>query len=193
MAKLICSKEYLDNLISHKIVEPRGNGKFNIITKPNLVGESFNIPIEYVDEETIVDEEASKTKSTKITKSIEDWYKEYRLCFPTNILEEIGKSGEGSSLRRGNKKTIIKRIKERINDGYDMDSLIKAAKFEVWMRKEQSKKTGENKLEFMKRMEAWINDTENIDTMIERMTASKEFQLHLDGKSEGPARKINLY
>ena len=113
-----------------------------------------------------------------IEKTIEEWYKDFRQAFPTDINKLLGYSSEGSSLRSGNKVKIKSKIKELIKSGYNMESVITAVKYEVWLRTNESKKTANNTLMYMKRMGSWINDTGNIDTMIERSIQSTEFKLY---------------
>lgn len=198
-AELKCSKEFLNELISHQLIEPRGNGRFVINTKPNLRGEILQIPIYYVNEEVGDDNNESPELSIIQPKSkykdVKDVYSTYRLCFPTNIEEAIGKdNADGRSLRSGNKEKIMKKLKERMDDGYDPENIINAVKYEVWWRKNEYKRTGENKLQFMRGMEAWINDTENLDSMIERSLKSTEFQNLINNKApDEPKRQIKIY
>lgn len=200
-AELKCSKEFLNELISHQLVEPKGNGKFVINTKPNLRGEILEIPIYYT--ESDVDSNQNEENQTvelnskpgKKYEDIKELYAAYRVCFPTNIEEAIGReNNDGRSLRSGSKEKIIKRLKERITDGYDAETIINAVKYEVWWRTNESKRTGDNKLQFMRGMEAWINDTENMESMIERSLKSTEFQNLINNKlTDEPKRQIKIY
>jgi hypothetical protein len=200
-AEIKCSKEFLNELILHQVIEPRGNGKFVINTKPNLKGDILQIPIQYYEIEQEVNlfdiepDEISIKQSSNKTKNIKDWYMLYRNCFPINIENAIGKeNNDGRSLRTGNKDKIMKKLKERMDDGYDIEKLINSVKYEVWWRINESKKTGDNKLQFMRGMEAWVNDTENLDAMIERSEKSTEFQNVINNKSsDEPKRQVKLY
>lgn len=193
--KLECSKDELNELISHHIVEPRGDNKFVINTKPDLVGKIIQIPIEYVNVESS-DDKLIEKNTTNINKSIEEWYVEYRLSFPNDIEKAIGnEEDDGANLRSGKKDKIIKKLKELAESGYDLSNIVDAVKYEVWWRISDTVKDGkkDNKLQYMRRMEAWINDTENLDTMIERATKSTDFQRMLNGNN-GPesTRKVKV-
>lgn len=198
-AEIKCSKEFLNELISHQLIEPKGNGKFVINTKPNLRGEVLQIPVIYTEHEDQTTEDDSSGISVKESslknKSIKELYLLYRACFPTNIEEAIGKEDDtGRSLRSGNKDRITDRLKKRIDEGYDMENIINAVKYEVWWRVNESKKTNDNKLQYMRGMESWINDTENLDSMIERSLKSTEFQNLINNRlPDEPKRQVKIY
>lgn len=198
-AEIKCSKEFLNELISHQLIEPKGNGKFVINTKPNLRGEVLQIPVIYTEHEDQTTEDDSSGISVKESslknKSIKELYLLYRACFPTNIEEAIGKEDDtGRSLRSGNKDRITDRLKKRIDEGYDMENIINAVKYEVWWRVNESKKTNDNKLQYMRGMESWINDTENLDSMIERSLKSIEFQNLINNRlPDEPKRQVKIY
>jgi hypothetical protein len=198
-AEIKCSKEFLNELISHQLIEPKGNGKFVINTKPNLRGEVLQIPVIYTEHENQTTEDDSSGISVKESslknKSIKELYLLYRACFPTNIEEAIGKEDDtGRSLRSGNKDRITDRLKKRIDEGYDMENIINAVKYEVWWRVNESKKTNDNKLQYMRGMESWINDTENLDSMIERSLKSTEFQNLINNRlPDEPKRQVKIY
>jgi hypothetical protein len=198
-AEIKCSKEFLNELISHQLIEPKGNGKFVINTKPNLRGEVLQIPVIYVENETEKTDgepsEISIKESSIKNKSIKEIYLLYRACFPTNIEEAIGKEDDtGRSLRSGNKDRITERLKKRMDEGYDIENIINAVKYEVWWRVNESKKTNDNKLQYMRGMEAWINDTENLDSMIERSLKSTDFQNLINNRlPDEPKRQVKIY
>jgi hypothetical protein len=199
-AEIKCSKEFLNELISHQLIEPKGNGKFVINTKPNLRGEVLQIPVIYVDnhnELTDGDNDSSITvkENGMKDKSIKEIYLLYRACFPTNIEEAIGKEDDaGRSLRSGNKDRITERLKKRIDEGYNIENIINAVKYEVWWRVNESKKTNDNKLQYMRGMEAWINDTENLDSMIERSLKSTDFQNLINNRlPDESKRQVKIY
>ena len=198
-AEIKCSKEFLNELISHQLIEPKGNGKFVINTKPNLRGEVLQIPVIYTEHEDQTTEDDSSGISVKESslknKSIKELYLLYRACFPTNIEEAIGKEDDsGRSLRSGNKDRITDRLKKRIDEGYDIENIINAVKYEVWWRVNESKKTNDNKLQYMRGMESWINDTENLDSMIERSLKSTEFQNLINNRlPDEPKRQVKIY
>ena len=198
-AEIKCSKEFLNELISHQLIEPKGNGKFVINTKPNLRGEVLQIPVIYTEHEDQVTGDdfsgISVKESSLKNKSIKELYLLYRACFPTNIEEAIGKEDDtGRSLRSGNKDRITDRLKKRIDEGYDIENIINAVKYEVWWRVNESKKTNDNKLQYMRGMESWINDTENLDSMIERSLKSTEFQNLINNRlPDEPKRQVKIY
>ncbi len=199
-AEIKCSKEFLNELISHQLIEPKGNGKFVINTKPNLRGEVLQIPVIYVDNHNeLTDGDNDSTITVKENgmkdKSIKEIYLLYRACFPTNIEEAIGKEDDtGRSLRSGNKDRITERLKKRIDEGYNIENIINAVKYEVWWRVNESKKTNDNKLQYMRGMEAWINDTENLDSMIERSLKSIDFQNLINNRlPDESKRQVKIY
>ncbi|NRB64693.1 MAG: hypothetical protein HRU40_16975 [Saprospiraceae bacterium] len=173
--ELKCTKEELNYLIKNNVIEPLSNNEFILYTKADLRGENHKFKVTYTigNIATVRNEQV-----VNIEKTIEEWYKDFRQAFPTDINKLLGYSSEGSSLRSGNKVKIKSKIKELIKSGYNMESVITAVKYEVWLRTNESKKTANNTLMYMKRMGSWINDTGNIDTMIERSIQSTEFKLY---------------
>jgi len=189
---LKCSKEDLNNLIKECIVEPRGNNAFIIYTKSDLKNNSFPLLVEYLEdnnEDSIVNELESINSNS--TKTLEKWYKEFRESFPNNASKHLG-IDDGTNLRTGSKVKIKKGLQKLVDEGYSLQDVINAVKYEVWFRIKQS--TGsENKLEFMKRMQTWVTDINNIEVMIERSKNSVDFQQSINMENDQISkRKINL-
>lgn len=178
-----CSLDYLNELIKHQIIEPKGNNRFVINTKPNLRGEIHQIEVLY-SENKMSEGKINKTTKTEI-KTIEQWYEEFRKAFPNNVTTAIGKLGDGTNLRSGKKDKIINSLKELIKNNYSLENVVMAVKYEVWFRIKESKRTGDNKLEYMQRMGSWINNNENLNSMIERAAESKEFKKYLENENKG--------
>jgi len=189
---LKCSKEDLNNLVKEGIVEPRGNNIYVIYTKPDLKNNSFPLLVEHSES----NDEIPFMKELQVSnldspKSLEWWYKQFREAFPNNASKHLG-IDDGTNLRTGSKSKIKKGLQKMIDEGYSLSDVVNAVKYEVWFRIKQS--TGsENKLEFMKRMQTWVGDMNNIEVMIERSKNSVDFQQSLnmdDGQIS--KRKINL-
>lgn len=194
--KLICTKQELDELITHNIVEPKGNGEFLIYAKANLMGvnHSIDIVIDNIDKVTRTSPakvEASK-KIVDDNKTLSEWYDELRDVFPTDTEKPFGREG-GRNLRSGSKDLIITRLAKLQDTGYSLRAVVNAAKYDVWYRINSS--LGDNKLEFMQGLVAWLNNTGNIDAMIDRGLNSSEFQAYLEnnnGENNNTAREIKL-
>lgn len=189
-ATITCTKEFINHLIKNKVVEPRGEGCFVIYTKPDLKGKSFTVEILYDKTVEKLDKNIAENLGDNKIKSVTEWYSLYRNAFPNDINKPLGGS-DGISLRTGRKNKIIEGLKKRINDGYNMQALVNSVKYEVWLNVKNST-LANNKLQYMKRMEAWINNTENIDSMIERSLGSKTFQKFLKNGPGGTKRKIKI-
>lgn len=189
MGKLVCTEDFLNKLIKESIVEPQGNDEFVLYTKANLKGECYPITITCSVSSDI--EETIERIDNK-SKTIEQWYDLIRVEFPTNAGTHIGI--DGRNLRSGNKTKIKKRIQSLIDESYSMEAIADAVRYEVWFRVKGSKPS-DNKLEFMQALESWLNNTSNIDAMIERSQESNEFRvamnIHNNG-NKGPQRKIKL-
>lgn len=86
-------------------------------------------------------------KKKVIDDSFERWYK----AFPsTDFFEYKGKKFSGTRSLKNSKEDCKTKLKAILNEGeYTIDELIKALEFEVLQKKEQSLKTGTNKLSFM--------------------------------------------
>lgn len=189
MAKLICTKEFLNNLIKESIIEPQGNNKFVIYTKANLKGESYPITIscshDVSPEDVTVDEIIDNS-----IYSLDQWYNLIRIEFPTNAGAHL--NTHGRNLRTGNKTKIKKRIQALIDESYNLTAVLNAIKYEVWFRKKGSI-INDNKLEFMQGLEAWLNNTSNVEAMIERSISSNEYKLTMNiNDKQGTKRKIKL-
>ena len=76
-----------------------------------------------------------------------------------------------------------------------MEAVQNAVRYEVWFRVKSSQ-VSDNKLEFMQGLEAWLNNTSNVDAMIERSQESNEYKIamniHRNNGNKGPERKIKL-
>jgi len=156
--KLKLSDDEREDLIVKKILGISSNGKEAIVTK-GLDGRIVEIELEG---EEIV---AVTTKNT-----LEELYLSLRQEFPTDTLKHIFGTSGGVNLRQGKKDSILKSLKELLLE-YTAEEIIMAAKYEVLSRTNRSKKSNKDELEFMKRLGTWVNDTTNIDAMIERMMA----------------------
>jgi hypothetical protein len=111
-----------------------------------------------------------------------------------SVLNFIDGTQEDGLWRSGNKDRITERLKKRMDEGYDIENIINAVKYEVWWRVNESKKTNDNKLQYMRGMEAWINDTENLDSMIERSLKSTDFQNLINNRlPDEPKRQVKIY
>ncbi len=95
-------------------------------------------------------------------------------------------------MRTGNKTKIKKRIQALIDESYNLTAVLNAIKYEVWFRKKGSI-INDNKLEFMQGLEAWLNNTSNVEAMIERSISSNEYKLTMNiNDKQGTKRKIKL-
>lgn len=189
MTKLICTLEFLNDLIKESIIEPQGNGEFRLYTKANLKGHSYpiNITCDHNVEHIEVEEVFDNSMYT-----LDKWYNLIKDEFPTNSAKHLFK--EGRNLRSGTKSRVKKNIEKLIDESYNMMAVIQAIKYEVWFRVKDSS-VSDNKLDFMQGMEAWLNNTSNIDAMIDRSNESNEFKLatNMDqNDTSGTKRKIKL-
>jgi hypothetical protein len=184
--KLVCNDDELNDLVKLNIVEPQGNGKFKIYTKANLKGETTPIDIDHDNVNVVAVTDDGIPKSD--IKTIDGWLAALKNVFPTNSAAHLEQ--EGRNLRTGNKLRLKKRIQALIDESYNMDAVLMAAKYEVWFRKKTST-VGNNSLDFMQGMEAWLNNTSNIDAMIDRAQQSKEFKNSIN-EPQGTKRKVKL-
>ena len=189
MSKLVCTEEFLNELVKQSIIEPQGDNKFILYTKANLIGECYPITINCDLNTTAESISITENKS----KSLEEWYDLIRVEFPTNAGAHL--SIDGRNLRSGNKTRIKKRIQTLIEESYNMEAVQNAVRYEVWFRVKASQ-VSDNKLEFMQGLEAWLNNTSNVDAMIERSMESNEYKIamniHNNGDTQGTKRKIKL-
>ena len=189
MTKLICTLEFLNDLIKESIIEPQGNGEFRLYTKANLKGHSY--PINITCDHNVTETEVEELTDNSIF-TLDQWYNLIKEEFPTNAGKHL--SIDGRNLRSGTKSKVKKNIQKLIDESYNLTAVIQAIKYEVWFRIKDSR-VGDNKLEFMKGMEPWLNDTSNIDAMIDRSNESNEFKLatNMDqNDTSGTKRKIKL-
>lgn len=189
--QLLCSKEELNDLIKESIVEPQGNNEFFIYTKANLKGECHPIRLSCnteVDLNNIVKNEQVFDNSIY---TVDKWANLIKDEFPTNTGKLFNK--EGRNLRSGNKTRILKLVQRLIDESYNMSAVLNAVKYEVWWRVKVST-LSDNKLDFMQAVEAWLNNTSNIDAMIERSLESQEFKMTINqsNESSGTKRKVKL-
>ena len=191
--KLQCSDEELNQLIQHGVVEPKNNHEFRIYLKADLTGQSRRLEIECSNNVVYANSEGALPTTMK-EKSIDEIYSELRDLFPVDTLSLFGREG-GRNLRSGRKDKIIAHLKKHRAEGYNLSAIVTAAKYEIWSRFTTS--TGsENKLDFMQGLEAWLNNTGNIDGMIERANNSRDFLNTLENEGDGnkvkSGRKVKL-
>lgn len=189
MTRLICTPEFLDDLIKESIIEPQGNGEFRLYTKANLKGYSY--PIDITCDHNVEYTEVKKVIDNSIY-TLDQWYNLIKEEFPTNAGKHL--SIDGRNLRSGTKSRVKKNIQKLIDESYNLTAVIQAIKYEVWFRIKESR-VGDNKLDFMQGMEPWLNNTSNIDAMIDRSNESNEFKLAMNinsNEQQGTKRKIKL-
>jgi len=187
--QLICNTDELNTLIQASIIEPQGNGQFILYSKADLKGHSYALNVS-TDTTSTVSEKVSKITNNSIYTT-DKWVTLIKDEFPVNTGKLFGK--EGRNLRSGNKGRMTKLVQKLIDESYNMSAVVDAVKYEVWWRVKAST-ISDNKLDFMKGVEVWLNDTNNIDAMIERSQESNEFQIslnQLDGTST-VKRKVKL-
>jgi len=103
----------------------------------------------------------SKAKSTKIIKKTETfneferWWKAYP---GTDVFTHKGKSFAGSRTLRAAKDDCQIKLNKILSEGeYTIDELITALEYEVLQKKENSVKTGSNRLSFMQSSITYLN------------------------------------
>jgi hypothetical protein len=103
--------------------------------------------------ETAPKETVLKTKT--INEDFERWWKAYP---GTDTFEHNGKKFSGSRSLRNDKENCKLRFNSILAEGeYTVDDLIAALEFDVLQKKENSVKTGSNKLTFMQNSYAYLN------------------------------------
>lgn len=94
-------------------------------------------------------------KKKVVDDSFERWYAAFP---PTDFFEHRGKKFTGTRSLRNSKEDCKNKLKAILNEGeYTIDELIKALEFEVLQKKEQSVKTGINKLSFMQNSKTYLH------------------------------------
>jgi hypothetical protein len=126
-------------------------------------------------------EENIKYEKKKANKEeFEKWWKE----FPTtDTFVYKGKTFEGSRSMRVKKEDCKSKINKILIEGeYTIDNLIDALKLEIYQKKEQSYKTGQNKLSYMHNSLTYLNqcDYENFIELA-KTTKIKEVKEEFDG------------
>lgn len=103
-------------------------------------------------------EEAPKDKIVKsktVNSDFERWWKTYP---GTDTFEYKGKKFSGSRSLRSDKENCKTRFNSIIVEGeYTVDDLVSALEFDVMQKKENSLKTGMNKLSFMQNSYTYLN------------------------------------
>lgn len=186
--KIIGTKEELNDLVKCGLLEPIDNARYCICLKPDLTNAVRKLEVTY-DTTHVIEVGHSELKRSKINNSvastttttnsnitpadIEEIYKKFRAEFPNDILKPFNQQG-GISLRTGKPEVIKSRLLMQMKS-YPIEDIILAVKFEVWMRVQNSKNVENNELRYMQRMESWINNTENLCSMIERAKSDPKF------------------
>lgn len=173
MTKLICTEDFLNQMIKESIIEPQGDGAFVLYSKQNLKGESF--PITVTCDNTVDPTIVKEDKVDNSSKTIDQWYNLIRMEFTTNAGHHL--NTDGRNLRSGAKTRIKRNIQSLIDQGINLESVIEAIRYENWWRIKESS-VGDNKLAFMQGLEPWLNNTANIEAMIERSVESNQYKLH---------------
>lgn len=111
---------------------------------------------------------------SKSKLDLEELYNELRKEFPSDTLKHIYNTSGGANLRSGKKSIIKKRLAE-IALEYSPEDIVLAAKYEVYTRTKKSKLSATDELQYMSRLVTWVNNTNNVEAMIERFKADNEF------------------
>lgn len=126
--------------------------------RKGLVTEKFTIT---VIGQTILDFLKSKAKGAPLVKKTKsfDEFEKWWAAFPgTDIFTYKGKSFSGSRSMKKDKDECQSKFDRILNDGeYTADQLVTALEYEVLQRKENSIKTGVNKLSFMQGSLVYLN------------------------------------
>jgi len=94
-------------------------------------------------------------KTKTVSEDFERWWKAYP---GTDTFEYNGKKFSGSRSLRNDKENCKLRLNSILAEGeYTVDDLIAALEFDVLQKKENSIKTGSNKLTFMQNSYAYLN------------------------------------
>lgn len=104
--------------------------------------------------------EKIKQKVAEKVKESEDLFEKFWEEFPrTATFEFKEKHFQGDrALRTGKKSEMKAKFNSILSKGeYTGQQIIDALKYEVYQKKEQSFKTGQNKLTFLNAMPAWLN------------------------------------
>lgn len=187
--QLICNTDELNTLIQASIIEPQGNNEFILYSKADLKGHSY--PINVTTDTTSTVQEIVSKKVNNSIYTVDKWVNLIKDEFPTNTGKLFAK--EGRNLRTGNKARMTKLVQKLIDESYNMTAVVEAVKYEVWWRVKVST-SADNKLDFMQGVETWLNNTTNIDAMIERSQESNEYQMSINqgNESSGTKRKVKL-
>jgi hypothetical protein len=126
--------------------------------RKNLVSDNYKITIVG---RTILEFLASKGKATKIIKKtasfdeFEKWWKAYP---GTDIFTHKGKEFTGSRTLRVYKNDCQAKFDKILSDGeYTAEQMIQALEYEILQKKENSIKTGTNRLSFMQGSLVYLN------------------------------------
>lgn len=152
--EMICQGVYRKGLISqdHKITRV-GKNVLSFMKEP-------------APKETIL-----KTKT--VNEDFERWWKAYP---GTDTFEYKGKKFSGSRSLRNDKENCKLRLNSILAEGeYTVDDLIAALEFDVLQKKENSIKTGSNKLSFMQNSYAYLNQR-TFESFIELVKAGTQVE-----------------
>ena len=186
--KLDVNDEEFNILLKNKLLTFVEKDVYQISLKPDTKHDMKFLNVNVSSETQTV----SEVKPKKQT--VDTLYKDYMTCFPNDINKLLGLTSDGVSLRTGKKDTIITRLKARISEGIEPDDILNAVRYEVWYRTKSSLKKqnieSDNDLQYMQRAEAWINNTVNLDTMIQRSKLSTEYN-NIKPETNGVVTKQN--
>jgi hypothetical protein len=166
---LVVDEQELKDLMSAGLVKTINNKLIVTIKVPEYNCSTFNNNLDFKHYDVEI---AYKQQAITTSTNIEDIYNRLRKVFVTDTNAHLGMTG-GRNLRTGNKNNILRRLALREKEGYNLESLIKAAEYETESRIKNSTPK-QNQLNYMKGMEAWLNDTNNIDAMLENMNKSND-------------------
>lgn len=176
MAKLITNKAEFNLLISQGLLEIISNNPLlcELKLKTGLNNKPRKIKIECViedsDNENIdieIVNDSSKSKSL-ITVSDDD-YQKVKNAFPT--LSEFKKlqpndESNATNKRYGNDDSC-KRSLSKLLQKFSIDEIINAVRYEV------SNKAAQRKLQYMSGLQPWLNNTSNVEVVIEESKQRK--------------------
>lgn len=140
----------------------KGNAKLEIVCqgvyRKGLISQDHKITTVGKNILAFLKEEAPKEKMVKVKVVNEDFEKWWKAYPGTDTFEHKGKKFSGSRSLRTDKENCKLRFNAILAEGeYSVDELVTALEFDVLQKKENSVKTGMNKITFMQNSLTYLN------------------------------------
>lgn len=178
---VVNDRSILEQLVQQRILKPFSGKEYRM----NVHGFDFKVYAEIDDIPAKPEEkETKKLYNAHINKSeIKKYYNDFNNAFPNS--DRFDGFPKSRTLKSDPNNLGFRRYCALIQQHNITPEQIKSAlDYEVYYRKKESRRVGDNQMKYMRASAAWLNDVVNINTQLEELANDKDYKNNPDGLIE---------